>query len=505
MTKPANSPKADRAAKPDGRKLGLILLTGVVVGSMIGGGAFNLPQNMARGAALGAVTIAWIVTLVGMFFLSNTFRTLADERPDLKAGIYRYAQEGFGPLAGFEMAWGYWLSSAFGNVAFAVLVMQMLGYFFPIFGDGKNWPSVIGGSVLIWTMHFIVLSGVKRAVGLNVLATFVNVITIGVILVVMVLFVRRGQFAFDLWGHQQHLAGILTQVKSTMLVTLWVFLGIEAGVVVSDRAKEPAQVGTATFIGLALCAVLYFLLSALPFGVMHQKELAGLGNPSAAFVLQALVGHWGAIFVNLALLFSTLFCWLAWTVLAAELPYEGAKGGVFPKFLARENRHHAPAPSLWMSSIVMQITMFVVLFAHERLDMADLDHGGDEPAALSRQHGLSLALCREARIPGERLGNPRHGSLDGHSRDPLFGLASLRRGPEVSALVDDRLRHRPAGLLVCSEGTRARQARLHANRDSRGDRACHRGNSGHRAVRGRHRQHHLITRMRLTRGLRKTI
>ena len=149
-----------------------------------------------------------------------------------------------------------------------------------------------------------------------------------------------------------------------MLVTLWVFLGIEAGVVVSDRAKEPTQVGTATFIGLAVCAVLYFLLSALPFGVMHQKELAGLGNPSAAFVLQALVGHWGAIFVNLALLFSTLFCWLAWTVLAAELPYEGAKGGVFPKFLARENRHHAPAPSLWMSSIVMQITMFVVLFAH---------------------------------------------------------------------------------------------------------------------------------------------
>jgi arginine:ornithine antiporter/lysine permease len=38
--------------------LGLLLLSGIVVGSMIGGGSFNLPQNMASGAGLGAVAIA---------------------------------------------------------------------------------------------------------------------------------------------------------------------------------------------------------------------------------------------------------------------------------------------------------------------------------------------------------------------------------------------------------------------------------------------------------------
>jgi arginine:ornithine antiporter/lysine permease len=362
---PASRPAAAEAAKPDSRKLGLIMLTGVVVGSMIGGGSFNLPQNMASAAGLGAVAIAWIVTLVGMFFLSNAFRTLADKRPDLKAGIYRYAQEGFGRLAGFEMAWGYWLSAAFGNVAFAVLIMQILGYFFPVFGDGRNWPSILGGSVLIWTMHFTVLSGVRRAAALNVFSSFVTVITLGAALVVMGLFLSQGNFSFDVWGQQQQLGSVLTQVKSTMLVTLWVFIGIEAAVVVSDRARVPQQVGKATFIGLTVCTILYFLLSALPFGLMHQKDLAGLSNPSAAYILQTLVGSWGAIFINVALLFSVLFCWLAWTILVAELPFEGAKGGVFPKFLARENQHHAAAPSLWMSSIVMQCAMFVVLFAHD--------------------------------------------------------------------------------------------------------------------------------------------
>jgi arginine:ornithine antiporter/lysine permease len=290
---------------------------------------------------------------------------LANERPDLKAGIYRYAQEGFGVFAGFEIAWGYWLSSAFGNVAFALLLMQILGHFFPVFGDGTTWPSIIGGSILIWTMHFIVLHGVKRAAGLNVFSSFVNVATIGIAIVIMTLFVTAGHFSLDVWGKQQQLGNVFVQVKSTMLVTLWVFLGIEAAVVVSDRAREPRQVGTATFVGLLVCAVLYFLLSVLPFGVMTQKELARLSSPSTAYVLQALVGHWGAAFVDVSLMFSELFCWLAWTILVAELPYEAAKGGIFPSFLARSNRHHAAAPALWISSIVMQITMFVVLFAHD--------------------------------------------------------------------------------------------------------------------------------------------
>lgn len=356
--------KADASTQPRARRLGLPLLTGVVIASMIGGGAYNLPQNMAQGAGLGAVVIAWIITLVGMFFLSNTFRTLADKRPDLKAGIYSYAKEGFGSLAGFEMAWGYWLSAAFGNVAFAVLFMQTLGYFFPEFKSGNNWPSIIGASLLIWAMNFIVLSGVKRAAILNVISSVLNIGTITVALCAMAVAIRGGMFSFDFWGHQEHLGSMLGQVKSTMLVTLWVFIGIEGAVVVSDRASKASQVGIATFLGLIVCTVLYFLLSALPFGMMHQAQLAGLASPSAAYVLKAAVGQWGAVFISCALMASILSCWLAWTILVAELPYEGAKGGVFPRFLARENRHHAAAPSLWVSTVAMQLAVFVVLFAH---------------------------------------------------------------------------------------------------------------------------------------------
>lgn len=364
QTKISIPKSTEESAHPETRKLGLLMLSGVVVGSMIGGGSFNLPANMAGAAGLGAIVIAWVVTLIGMYFLANSFRILSDKRPDLKAGIYSYAQAGFGRFTGFQMAWGYWLSSAFGNVAFAVLIMQILSYFFPVFGNGQNWPSIIGGSILIWVMFAIVMSGVKRTAALSVLASFLNIITIIAVLIVMALFMTSHTFTFDVWGKAQGLGSVFKQVKSTMLVTLWVFIGIEGAVVISDRARKMSQVGPATFIGLGVCTVLYSLLSVLPFGIMHQAKIAGLANPSAAYVLSSVVGKWGAIFVNVSLLIAVLSCWLAWTILVAELPYEGAKGGTFPKFLSHENKQHAAAPSLWVSSIVMQITMFVVLFAH---------------------------------------------------------------------------------------------------------------------------------------------
>ena len=44
------------------KKLGVISLAALVVGAMIGGGIFSLPQNMAQGASVAAVIAAWIIS-----------------------------------------------------------------------------------------------------------------------------------------------------------------------------------------------------------------------------------------------------------------------------------------------------------------------------------------------------------------------------------------------------------------------------------------------------------
>ena len=84
------------AGKDSNQKLGLLALVAIVVSSMIGSGVDGLPQNMSASSAVGSVAIAWLICGFGMFFISRTFIILSDIRPDLQAGIYMYAQEGFG-------------------------------------------------------------------------------------------------------------------------------------------------------------------------------------------------------------------------------------------------------------------------------------------------------------------------------------------------------------------------------------------------------------------------
>ena len=90
----------------DENKLGKTSLIGLVIGSMIGGGAFNIISDMGAGGL--AIIIGWIITAIGMISLAFVFQNLTNERPDLDGGIYSYAQTGFGDFIGFSSAWGYW-------------------------------------------------------------------------------------------------------------------------------------------------------------------------------------------------------------------------------------------------------------------------------------------------------------------------------------------------------------------------------------------------------------
>ena len=52
-----------------------------------------------------------------------------------------------------------------GNVGYFVLLFSTLGYFVPVFGEG-NTP-IICASVLLWTVHFLVMRGIKEAAFIN--------------------------------------------------------------------------------------------------------------------------------------------------------------------------------------------------------------------------------------------------------------------------------------------------------------------------------------------------
>lgn len=345
------------------KKLTLLPLIAMVIGSMIGGGAFSLPADMAGGAGAGAIIIGWCITGVGIIALALVYQILSNRKPDLNGGIYSYAKEGFGDYMGFTSAWGYWISAWLGNVSYAVMLFGAIGYFIPVFGQGNNLISIIFASIVIWVIHTLILKGVKQAAFVNVVTTIGKLVPIFLFIIVMIIFFNAKTLSFQFWGTAD-LGSVMSQVKSTMMVTLWVFIGIEGAVVISGRAEKKSDVGKATVIGLIGTLVIYVLISILSLGVMNREGLTQLNTPSMAYVLEYAVGKWGAVIINLGLIVSLSGALLGWTILAEELPYVAAKDGVFPKLFAKENKNGTPSNSLWVTNILVEITLILTLFSN---------------------------------------------------------------------------------------------------------------------------------------------
>ena len=345
-------------------KLRLGALIALVVGSMIGGGIFSLPQNIAASADVGAVLIGWVITAVGMLTLAFVFQTLANRKPSLDGGVYAYAKAGFGDYMGFSSAWGYWISAWLGNVGYFVLLFSTLGYFFPIFGQGNTPAAVAGASLLLWAVHFLVLRGIKEA-------AFINLITTAAKLVPLLLFVLIALFAFkldiftaDIWGVKNpDLGSVMNQVRNMMLVTVWVFIGIEGASIFSARAEQRSDVGKATVIGFITVLLLLMLVNVLSLGVMTQPELAKLQNPSMAAVLEHVVGHWGAVLISAGLIISLLGALLSWVLLCAEIMFAAARDHTMPAFLRKENSQNVPVNALWLTNAMVQVFLVITLFS----------------------------------------------------------------------------------------------------------------------------------------------
>jgi arginine:ornithine antiporter/lysine permease len=417
MTQAVFSPT--EASAPS-RKLRLGSLTALVIGSMIGGGVFSLPQNMAAGAAPLAIIIGWAITAVGMLALAFVYQGLSMRQPQLDAGPYAYARAGFGPFIGFNSAWGYWLSAWLGNVSYAVVVFSALSYFFPAFGAGNTWQAILGASVILWLIHALTLSGIRQAAFVNLITTVAKIAPIVVFIGVAAVAFKIDVFSLDFKGlANTSLGSIFTQTKSTMLVTLWVFIGIEGASVVSARAAKRSEIGIATIAGFLTCLAIYALVSLLSLGIMTQPDLAALKNPSMAGVLEHIVGPWGAALINIAMVISVLGAFLSWTIFAAEIPQAAARDGTMPKLFARENANGAPATSLWITNGLVQLFLIVTLFANSTYQALFYIASTAilVPYVFSGAYLLKLAMTGESYGAGESRG-----------RDVMIGLIATVYG-----------------------------------------------------------------------------
>jgi len=351
---------------PSTQKLSLFALTAMVVGSMVGSGIFSLPRTFGIATGPFGAAIAWCIAAGGMYTLARVFQFLAERKPDIDAGVYAYAKAGFGDYPGFLSALGYWIGSCIGNVSYWVLIKSTLGAFFPVFGDGNTVVAIVVASIGIWLFHFMILRGVQQAAAINTVVTVAKIVPILVFIVILIFAFKADLFRANFWGG----AGmpdksLFEQVRATMLVTVFVFLGIEGASVYSRYAKERSHVGTATILGFLGVTSLMVLVTMLPYAVLQRADIAGMRQPSMASVLEAVVGPWGAVFVSVGLLISVLGAYLAWSLICAEVLSAAGRTKDMPKIFATENANKVPAAALWLTNIVVQLFVISTYWSND--------------------------------------------------------------------------------------------------------------------------------------------
>ena len=101
------------------------------VGVMIGSGVFLLPTVLAP---FGSISfLGWLVTSSAAIIIALILGRLAS-RTERTGGFYVYTQEAFGNLAGFLIAWGYWLAIIFSITAISTAFVGYLSAVIPAIG-----------------------------------------------------------------------------------------------------------------------------------------------------------------------------------------------------------------------------------------------------------------------------------------------------------------------------------------------------------------------------------
>lgn len=448
----------------DTQKLPLPTLTAMVVGGMVGAGVFSIPRNFALATGVYGALIAWAIAGAGMLMLAFVYQTLANRKPDLDAGVYAYARAGFGPYLGFLSALGYWASACVGNVSYWILIKSTLGGAWPALGEGNTLLAVALSSVGIWAFHLLVMRGVKEAAGINQIVTIAKVIPLLLFVVLALFYLDSEVFVANLWGvsatAQEYLhahgdvypvgtavaadpVSLFEQVKATMLITVFVFLGIEGASNYSRFAKRREDVGIATVTGFLAVLALFASVSILAYGVLPREELAALAQPSVGGVLSAAVGPWGAVFIGAGVIVSVLGAYLAWTLMAAEVLSIAAKKGDMPAFLGRDNENGVPASALLLTSALIQVVLVATLFSDDafKFALSLCSHLSLIPYFLSAAFLWKLAQTRQTyEQDASSLG-----------KDRIVGI--LATGYTVFLLFAAGMKFMLLGLLIYAPGT----------------------------------------------------
>lgn len=328
--------------------LGPWMTAALVVGGIIGSGIFMLPVALAP---LGANAVAgWLVSGLGALCIAFALSRLVTADGE---GLQAYIERGFGPVAGFIVAWCFLVSTWAANAALAIAAASATSRIVPAVADAAWVAALAVGFIAFLTA---VNAAGARAMGrLAVVTTLFKILPLVAVVVLVAIGKTEGRDFEPLAASPVTIDTIALAVA----LTLYALTGFENALAPVGKVRDPARnIPRAMVLGTAFVALLYLLSSSSVLLLLPQSVVA----TSAAPFADALVSQWGegaAILAALGMAIAAFGALNGGIMVAGEAGFSMALRGDLPAVLTRTRGSNTPVVSqLASSAIVVLLVVF---------------------------------------------------------------------------------------------------------------------------------------------------
>lgn len=314
----------------------------LAVNSMIGAGIFGVPAGAA------ALTGPWspLVFLGCGLLLAAVLLCLAEVASHFRGtgGPIVYLRTAFGPMAGFQAGWAFYLARVTAFAANLNLLVATLAFFWPAAGEGMM--RVVLLALLVAAMAWVNIIGARTAMRSIGIITVLKFLPLLLLVAVGLAWIDPG----SLLPERSALPTALDFGTAALLV-IYAFVGWENALVPAGETRNPARaMPRGLFWALGLVTLLYVLIQTVSLAVLpglaeSERPLVDVGA--------VLFGPAGAILITVGVIISVGGNLTGAMFTAPRLTYALGREGALPAWVSTVHPlYRTPARSILLFAVV---------------------------------------------------------------------------------------------------------------------------------------------------------
>lgn len=365
------------------RTLGLLDVTMIGVGAMIGAGIFVL-TGIAAGEAGPALVLAFVLNGVVTTFTALSYAELGSSFPEAGGG-YLWVKEGLGGTQGFLAGWMSWFAHAVAcslyGLGFGRFAVEIISLWYPAVFDYAH-PLTLAFMVLIVVLFaYINFRGASEAGLVGNVVTIAKVIILGIFIAIGV---RALTMQPDLNVFTDNfLPHGIGGVFIAMGLTFIAFEGYEIIAQSGEEVKNPKHnIPRAIFISIVIVVIIYALVAVVAIGAVKVPASSGniaiwdyLAAAKEVAIVRAaeqLMGRWGGLLILFSGLASTMSALNATIYSSSRVSFAMGRDSNLPSVFGRIHpKMHTPYMAVIISAVLI-IVMALSLPIEEVAKAADV-------------------------------------------------------------------------------------------------------------------------------------